>query len=113
MEAKNLAIVTSNNVLQTSTKHGRQPYFLLCKSCFWCCSYFSNNNYNLIKDCPSCKKEGIDNNNNNTIRSIPIITNETSKFDYVLIKHHTETSNNNSNIDKNNYNINIQNVMKR
>lgn len=52
---------------------GFQPYFLICKSCFWCASCVYDP-YRLIK-CPIC-------NENTTIDSIPLSNHEAFRFDY-------------------------------
>jgi len=47
--------------------------FLICRSCFWCASYF-NNMHRSVETCPSC--------NDAKIESIPISFDKTYKFDY-------------------------------
>jgi len=47
--------------------------FLICRSCFWCASYF-NNMHRSVERCPSC--------NDAKIESIPISFDETYKFHY-------------------------------
>jgi hypothetical protein len=41
----------------------KQTYFLLCKSCFWCASYFNSKSVSIAK-CPNCY--------NNKIERMPI-----------------------------------------
>ena len=50
-----------------------QPYFLICKSCFWCASCVYDP-YRMIK-CPTC-------NESTTIESIPLSNHESYRFDY-------------------------------
>lgn len=50
-----------------------QPYFLICKSCFWCASCVYN--HYKINKCPIC-------NDNTTIESIPISTHEAYRFEF-------------------------------
>ena len=45
--------------------------FLICRSCFWCASYF-NNMHRSVETCPSC--------NDAKIESMPISFDETYKF---------------------------------
>jgi hypothetical protein len=47
--------------------------FLICRTCFWCASYF-NNTHTSVETCPSC--------NDAKIESMPISFDETYKFDY-------------------------------
>jgi hypothetical protein len=47
--------------------------FLICRSCFWCASYF-NNMHRSVERCPSC--------NDAKVESMPITFDETYKFDY-------------------------------
>lgn len=51
-----------------------QPYFLICKSCFWCASFVFDQ-YNKIDKCPLCNGTG-------TTESIPISNREAYSFDY-------------------------------
>ena len=37
-------------------KHNKYPYFLLCKSCFWCCTSLYFNKSKRIAKCP-CRDE--------------------------------------------------------
>jgi hypothetical protein len=47
--------------------------FLICRSCFWCASYF-NNMRRSVETCPSC--------NDAKLESMPISFDETYRFHY-------------------------------
>ena len=47
--------------------------FLLCESCFWCASYFSNYR-RVVSKCPTC--------NSNCVESMPISPDEVYSFNY-------------------------------
>ncbi len=52
---------------------GCQPYFIICKSCFWCASCVYDPHR--IKKCPTCDDD-------TTIESIPLSNHEAYRFDY-------------------------------
>ena len=49
------------------------PYFVLCKSCFWCCTSYYFNKSKRIRKCPCC--DGID----SEITSMPIFFEKKAK----------------------------------
>jgi hypothetical protein len=55
-------------------------YFMLCRSCFWCASYFivddEDDNVTITSKCPTCDK--------GKVESMPIADGELYKFDYNL-----------------------------
>jgi hypothetical protein len=82
-----LLFLQTSSIYRDNTGKGKEIYFLICESCFWCASllYFNgndnntagtinNNNTTITKYCPSCS--------NNRVESIPISYNEVYKFDY-------------------------------
>ena len=52
----------------------KEIHFLLCRSCFWCASYFKIGRVISTK-CPSC-------NDDDKLESMPISYDEVYKFDY-------------------------------
>jgi hypothetical protein len=53
----------------------KEIHLLLCRSCFWCASYFNIERV-INSKCPSC------NNDDDKLESIPISYNEVYKFNY-------------------------------
>jgi hypothetical protein len=64
----------SSEVTNSKKAIVKEIHLLLCRSCFWCASYFNIGRVSNSK-CPSC-------NNDDKLESIPISYDEVYKFDY-------------------------------
>ena len=62
-----------NNEIILNSVPPFQPYFLICKSCFWCATCVSS--FYKIEECPSCNKDA-------TTESIPLSSYEAYSFNY-------------------------------
>jgi hypothetical protein len=67
-----------NELAQNHPLHAYQPFFLICRLCFWCasCIYGSSK---IPNKCPVC-------NDSNIIESIPISNQEAYSFNYDLLR---------------------------
>ena len=63
-----------NLALKIDVNFEKQICFLICKSCFWCASYFTIVGDIIISKCQAC--------NSDRVESMPIADNEIYKFDY-------------------------------
>jgi hypothetical protein len=64
----------NNNNNTVAIDNNDKRHFVICNSCFWCASLYSDSR--TIK-CPTCNSYG-------NLESIPISTNESFKFNYHL-----------------------------
>jgi hypothetical protein len=71
-------ICQNQNELVQNPLDAYQPFFLICRICFWCASCIYGS-YNMPNKCPVC-------NDRNTTESIPISSQEAYRFRYDFLR---------------------------